>query len=533
MYRLLIIDDQKYVIDGITEFIDQNTILVAGTAFNGVDGLKKIISLRPDIVITDIGMPKMTGLDMIKEAKKSGCTSKFILLTGHENFEFAKKAIDYDIVSYILKPAMPKDILNAIQKAVKLIAAEDEMGNKILETQKYITENLPFLREKFIDELISGDTTTEAEFIDKVKFFSLNFKDKAFRCITVEIHGYDSLILQKSELERQTIKFQISEAICSALRLDGSCTNFKNHAASFILPFRPDREDEFEDDNLANILYDILSIIEKNFSISISIGVGNIANSFHNINTSCKQSYECLKYFFYHQGGHVIFYNDIIYTQVVNPILETYDRSGLTDAIKMRNIPLVRSITEASVLNFKNLGIINSEYLKMIAHEMISVIISTLHNMGESGAVNSFDINSIWQTINQTKSIKEINDIFVGICERLENDINTKKVQNNSRVVEQMIEYAKQNYQNDISLKTLSKHIYLTPNYLNMIFTNQMGMTYKNYLTKFRIDKAKELLSENKYMVYEISEMVGYKNLDYFRKLFKEHTGSNPSDFSK
>jgi len=218
---------------------------------------------------------------------------------------------------------------------------------------------------------------------------------------------------------------------------------------------------------------------------------------------------------------------------VVNPILETYDRSGLTDAIKMRNIPLVRSITEASVLNFKNLGIINSEYLKMIAHEMISVIISTLHNMGESGAVNSFDINSIWQTINQTKSIKEINDIFVGICERLENDINTKKVQNNSRVVEQMIEYAKQNYQNDISLKTLSKHIYLTPNYLNMIFTNQMGMTYKNYLTKFRIDKAKELLSENKYMVYEISEMVGYKNLDYFRKLFKEHTGSNPSDFSK
>ena len=103
--------------------------------------------------------------------------------------------------------------------------------------------------------------------------------------------------------------------------------------------------------------------------------------------------------------------------------------------------------------------------------------------------------------------------------------------ESNLRVLEQIIDYIKNNYDKDISLKALSTQIYLTPNYLGELFADKMNINFKDYLTSVRMEKAKDLIRENRYMIYEISEMVGYSHLDYFRKQFKKYTGINPSEY--
>ena len=118
----MIFDDHKYVIDSICETINFETLDIKfiGYANNAKEGLEKILNEKPDIAITDINMPGMSGLEMIEKAVKEGSKTKFIIVTGYDNFEYARTALSYGVTSYILKPALPEDIITALKQAVAI-----------------------------------------------------------------------------------------------------------------------------------------------------------------------------------------------------------------------------------------------------------------------------------------------------------------------------------------------------------------------------------------------------------------------------
>jgi two-component system response regulator YesN len=165
----------------------------------------------------------------------------------------------------------------------------------------------------------------------------------------------------------------------------------------------------------------------------------------------------------------------------------------------------------------------------MVLNELLSVTLSTICNMGEKIPGELYMDKPIWNILDAAISIEDFEDLTKKIYIIIFDNIDTKSNQRNARIVEQIQEFVKNNCASDITLKDLSKVIYLTPNYLSNIFAKQMGKSFLDYLTECRMNKAKELLATGRYKIYDICEMVGYKNLDYFRKLFKKHIGVNPS----
>lgn len=531
MLRMIIIDDEEQVIRGLKKFVDWNTmgIEIIETASNGREGLEKIRLLEPDIVLTDIRMPIADGLEVIRTINTEGLSAKVVVLSGYEEFEYAKESMKSGVLDYIVKPSLPDEIFKAMEKVVKICNEEKESIEQERQIREKLKQSIPILTEKLIEEVFDGNICIQEEIEEKANFLGFSFVDKNFQVITIQIDSYSDFIKKNSEEIRQLKKISILLKARQYFGVDKTYINFKEKNAYLLLVL--DKKCE-ENQNL-NIVENASMLIEEvleMLSVSISIGVGELIEETTNIKNSFSQSKECLKYKMQFGNGKVIFYEDIIYTQLKIPVLQLYNKDMLVDGLKLRDKEMVLKCIDDMVNNLNRSKIIDIDCVKMALIEMVGIVSFTLYQMGEK----EYDILrevSLWEAIEEKETINEIKvwveEFFVKVFDGISNKVS----QRITRILEQIDEYIKNNYDKDISINDLSKKIFLTPNYLSNIFSQNTGENFTKYLSRYRIERAKTLIRSGNYKLYEIGEMVGYKNSDYFRKVFKEYTGVSPSEY--
>lgn len=401
-----------------------------------------------------------------------------------------------------------------------------------MKIKQQLAKSMPVFIEKFMEELFEGNINNESEFHEKIDFLELDLKNKAYRVIHILIDHYDHFISRFKEEERQFIKYSITSMVCELLNIKKTFTSFKEKQARFLL-YCDISSKEIADEELLPKLEEIISRCMSLYEVSISIGVGDPVNNSLCIKDSCAQSVECLKFVMYFGNSKVIFYNDIIHTQLVTPVLKFYDRSKLIDGLKMRSKNMVVECLDGMFALLQNQGNVQIDYIKIIINEMLSITMTTLFQIGEKLPDILQDSRQLQEIAESKVTLQDLKDWVRYIFDTIFINISQKSNQRNTRVLEQILAYVEENFQKEISLNELSKHIYLTPNYLGNIFQKNMGKGFKEYLGEYRIKKAKELLESGKYLVYEVGEMVGYKDSNYFRKIFKEYVGVSPSEYKK
>lgn len=535
MYSIIIVDDQRSVVDKMIKYVNWNElgVKVEGTACNGRDGYDKIMQLRPDIVMTDISMPVWDGLEMIRQLKKSGLSPKFVILTGYEDFEYAKVAVKYGVFDYIVKPALPKNIYDAMKKVVSLCAKEAEQKAYEERIKKQLEESMPIVQQMFIEDLLENNVSTVQEFDERCEFLGLDFESPFFTVAVIQIDDMPAFKLKYDEKGRQRALLTLSSVLQSTLKLKSMYSNFRGRNIRVLLNDARLESESFQDVFLLGIIKRYVEKIKKSYGISISVGLGGTADSALSIGRSCHQAMESLKYKMLLGKGKVICYRDIVHSETVSRVIQYYDRNQLIDGLKMRKPEAVKGCLDELFSNIRVSGLMQKEYIKAILMEMFATVMYTLYEIGEKVPQEIAEEKNVLIEIEQRDTLDDIESYIRCLFDILFEGMGNKRMQRSLRVVEQMEEYIKKNYMNDISLTELSRHIFLTPNYLSIIFTKYTKKTFNDYLCELRINKSKELLSSGKYMVYEVCEMVGYKNLDYFRKLFKKYTGHSPSDYSK
>jgi len=529
MHTLIIVDDHKHVIEGMKKFVSWNEldVEIIDAAYDGNEGLQKIKEKNPDIVITDITMPAMDGLSMIKNAVDAGVNSKFIIHTAYSEFEYAKEAMMYGVVDYIVKPALPAVIAEIVSKIVLTCDIEKEKQAKEMETKQYLSENMPMLTEKFIEEIFNGNIRSLQELNDRLLFLELDFSAKLYRSIAIQIDNYSQFLAEFSEENRQFVKFSIISLINEEFKQKTYFINFKGENAYCLHLL----DNGFTEDELLLKLEEIIEKCLNMFNVSISFGVGEAVQNLLEIKNSYAESSECLKYKAYFGNGKVTFYKDIIHTQIVTPILSFYDRAKLTDALKMKSYDNAAECIDEIFATIRAQGYLQIDYIRMIVNEFLCTTINTIMQLGEDLPDDFLNGKTTWDVITSKETLQDMEKFVFEIYQKAFKILGNKANQRHARIIEQILEFIEDNYAKEISLKDLSGFIYLTPNYLSNIFTKHMGQSFNDYISGYRMEKAKELLVSGNYKVYEIVQMVGYKNEDYFRKLFKEYTGHSPSDY--
>jgi two-component system response regulator YesN len=508
MYKVLVVEDERIIREGIASVInwEEQGLTLLGTAQNGIEAYEIIKSNLPDIVITDIIMPGMNGLELIETASEEFKDITFIILSGHGEFDYASKAMEFGVKHYILKPCDENTIIPVLEKVKK---EKDEMEKFLKNINYNLKKVIPQVKEQFLREFV-----TEGHSSHEINYFLSLFEieEDKFKLIVLKIDGEYDLIE----------KFALKNIACEVIEESRVCLNSMVENNIVLLIKSIDLEE------LSHLFNKIKEMFFKYFKAIISIAVSN-ENSFENIQEMYDEVEECLKYEFYFGEGSIITNEDIKFKDIEEAVELKIDYDAIAVAIKTGDVESINLKLKNffEIINKRKLEI---EIAKTYCIELFLVIIRQQDFKEIRGYSKGISKIEIMSTLNQIYDY--IKDTAIKIAQK--NYEVTNK--NYGIIINDVVRCIENNINNeDLSLTWIAKEVlFMNENYLGKLFYKQTNEKFSQYVMRIRIEKAKELIIDNDCKVYEVAEKVGFgDNTQYFSQVFKKHTGCTPSEYKK
>jgi two-component system, response regulator YesN len=533
--KLLVVEDvprQRRAIINSVQWKEIN-IEIIGEAENGVEALSYIESFKPDIVLTDIEMPRMGGIEFAQRLKDIYPDIKVIFLTSHSDFEYARRAINLDVYNYISKPVNCEELLGVMESAAELCLREKD---KLMQEQKLksqLEESLPALREKFFRELIFGVYTREDDAWSKIKFLNLSLSKGAYCVAIFEIDDFEMVTDNMTEENRQIVILQMINAVKESFINNKSCVFIDILGPKFVILLQLDTNAELDEkEGIYNYFNAIHSTVREQLKYNISLGISKISSEISSVPRLYNQAKKALKAKFSLGKSSMIMYEDFNYNE---------DIQLKVDAIHSNLKAVLNSGDKTQIDKFIDDVFSNVEGNKFISQTVIQNLCFAIINYSELALIEMNDnFDNVfakgrfsWQKVTQFETVTHlklwIKDVLYKVCEYISGKNNTK----NKKIIDHIKMLISTKYFEELTVQDIAGEVYLSPNYVNLIFKSDTGFTIPDYITQYRISKAKALLEDQEIKVYEVGEMVGYKNKSHFTQLFKQITGMTPNEFRK
>lgn len=538
MRKIVIVDDDRQVLQGMQHTIPWRELALelVGEAMDGEEGLRLVRELQPDIVITDIYMPVMNGLDMIEQLHCNNFQGKIIILSGYSDFEYARQALRLNVDDYLSKPVTLQTIREVIQRAIieleeRELQKRDEQGLK----EKLMVYE-PFVENEWIKSAITGCWIGE-----EIKRLPIGNKwgweTSHFLVMAIEVMRNEPM---KGWLSRDwnLIRFATGNIIkehADELRVNARFHELHSHQMAVLLQINREASEERFHRLALQLSRHVVESVENFLRIKLQIGIGTRKTEWRRISDSTEEAFQALADKKSKLDAVLPIYTakpEEVSSQLPFNLRPVRFYQEMADAVRHLSEQEAYEALKRffSDLNGRN-GIAAVE-LQHIGRELWAIFSVTLY---ESGIIleadfTETDIQRDLQSIvlpDQFKSwvMKKVQEI----CSRYTRNENLKHKQ----AVDFMIQYIHEYYAEEIRLGDLAEKVFISRNYLSNIFREATGETFNDYVTRVRMEKAKRLVLDGKLMVFEIAEKVGYRNVPYFTTLFKKHTGRSPSDFFK
>ncbi len=530
MIKVFLCEDEFVVREGIKNNIDWagNGYEFVGEASDGELALPLIRKLEPDIVITDIKMPFMDGLELSRVIRKELPFSEVVILSGYEEFDYAKQAISIGVAQYLTKPISGDDLLRELDTLrEKIIKSKEERALKE-QFKKEMEENDRRELSELFRYLVSGNCPV-TELLEKGEKRGLDLSAMWYNIILLFTKS-EHHELEEYSKSSVTIDEYLNE---TARELD--CIVFDRDLEGKAILIMGDSEEGLaqKQETLIKRLEDIFGDYSH---VRFCGGIGKPVNRLSRLNESYEDAGCALaNRFFVSQSGFFEAKRDM---PRENATEEQFDMSTI-DA---------KRIDKSNVLKFLKLGNFDeipfyvNEFVKSVGEDAFnSYIFRQYIAMDVFFAVSAFleEISGDKQTEDITEvskdalgSVQSVTEYITGIIGnaiKYRDSIATNRYRD---IVDSAVKYIEENYADEeLSLNQLASHVNVSPNHLSTIFSQQTGKTFIKYLTEYRMDKAKELLRCTSKRSSEISEAVGYKDPHYFSYMFKKTVGMTPTNY--
>ncbi len=532
MYKLLVVDDEEEVRQGLIQKMvwQKYGFEIVGEAQNGREALDIVEESTPDIIITDISMPVMNGLELSEYVQMNYPTIKVVVLTGFDDFNFAQKAIRFGVEDYILKPVLPKDIESLLLKLQSKLDQEKDQRENIAKLKEHFNESLPLFREKLLSLIIEGSTDSR-ELKSKISDFDLKLKGKLFAVAATHIdsNNADRIFSENdTELMRYAV-LNIAREIIDKYAMGEAVFHFTDLIIIFSFP-----EDRCSRDTINrkmhSVLEEIRQNVEKYLRLTLTIGVGGVFDELGRVKDSYKAALSALQYKSILGQGKIIFIEDM--EPLKNNIIAFDDKKEklLVSAVKFGSQDEIQQVTELLFKELVGTQAAMKEYqlyfLEIVA--AVSRICRDLEiDMGELLGVRT----NLFVEILEFKSLNAIRTWIEEICVKIMAHIQTTRQNSTRLLLEKALDYVRCNYQDEtLSIQKVANQLHISSSYLSMIFKKETGDTFLKFLVRVRLEAAVELL-KGSYKTAEIAERVGYPDISYFSYFFKKNYGLSPREF--
>lgn len=530
MYKILIVDDEAVVREGIRDNIDwcELGFEFAGGCENGSEAMEAVDKLQPDVVLTDICMPFVDGLELTRYIFGKYPRIKVIILTGYDEFEYAQQAVKLKAYDFLVKPITANELRKLLGKVKNDLDEESRKLEDLNRLKMQLLESLPLLRERFLNRLVSGNLRS-GELDDKLKYFGIGFKGEYFMTMAVDIDDYGELGRFHPGTEDELLLFA-SYNICEELvSREENGIVFQNRHDKIIVILSGSDADSLRENSL-RLSEEIRQSIEKYLKFTVTIGIGGICSNPGELSLSYKGAISALDYRFMLGKNRVIDITDMEQNNSRYYFYKMQWEKKLATAIKVGTPREIDEIVEGIIKDLKR-SFIPVERCYIHIQQVITSIINTIDELGmDEGEV--FGNASPFTEVYGFKTLNEIEIWLKALSKKTADFIVGRRSDYCKVQVTKAEEFIIQNYTDEnISLNSICKHLFISTSYFSLIFKNHTGETFVEYLTRVRVEKAMELLKSTSLKTYEISNSVGYADPHYFSLIFKKATGLTPTEY--
>ena len=523
MYTLLVVDDNNRERIGISQLSlwSESGFDKILTAQNGKVGYEIAMREKPFLVVSDVSMPIMDGLEMAKKIHEKYPDTKFIFISCFDDSQYIRDAFDVDAFGYILKPININKLKNVVEKILKIDIINKEKDNVRKKLEKQITDNMEVVNEQITRDLLYGS-------LSKYEVSGLpNVQIKAFAAVLIlRIDNSEKLSKDNSYAYIYAIKHIIEEFKSEKIR---NSAFIQNRTSIGILAFADTALNEHDAISATvDCFNEIKEKINSGYDIEVSIFIGGVTENAEELHKLFRDAEYFMDYSMTEKNNSVI----LVENQFDNDDDLSYDINNIKDEIsKILENGSIDDVNAFVDKYYTNTEVHAKKNIKNFTVCVMTALNLVLFEMNES-FVDIFDNGfSVWEKLNDYNSILDIRQWVKNILKFTVEYINDKKTDRYAKIVKDIKSIIDEQYQEIENINQVSAQIYMSTVHANSVFKRETGQTIFDYLTKVRMEKAKLMLKEKNSRVYLVAESVGYKSKPYFASLFKEYTGMTPSEY--
>lgn len=533
--KVFLVEDEMVIRRGIKNSIDweKEGYIFCGEASDGELAYPMIIKEKPDILITDIRMPFMDGLELCKLVKKELPNIKILILSGYDEFDYAKEAIRLGVTEYLLKPISSGKLLEALNGVSESIRREKEDKDLVRKYMEEMRENTEHEKQKFFEQMIAGNLSM-ADALETGKKYEMNLSA-----------GMYNLLLFRFTLGKENRKSGelLGEAEYAIEKLTERLEyvfEFQRGVEGWAFLLMADNEEQMSE-RVKELSKDLEEIMKNYSTIAYFGGIGQPVARLRELEESFREAERALAARFTMELNRIISVEDIRMAQNVDTLddieitsfgeiektrtmLEKFLNNGAEDEIDEFVDVYINELPEE---NLKS--VLMRQYIIMDAYIVMMSFCEKIEGIEGEMQAQSEELKNSMKTI---QTLEEIKNYIRMLLKKIIGVRDTISGRRYSDIIEIAKDQIRKTYMSDeISLNTIAAEVGMSPSYFSSIFSEEMGKTFVEYLTEIRMDRAKELLMCSSMKTSEIGYEVGYKDPHYFSYIFKKTQNCTPKEF--
>ena len=529
MIKMMVVEDEKILRDGICKVGNwtEHGIEICAVAENGQKAFEQIETSHPDIILTDVVMPVMDGIELTKQVQIQYPDIKVILLSGHEEFEYVKKAIEYKAYNYLLKPVRMERLWEVVFEVRDKIISDRKKQMEVDKLQKKLEQSIPILREHYMNQLINGRENDETGIERQFEFLNIPLSTKNIAVMLCEIdQEFGELSMPRITL------LQLRELCQEIIGNEYTCVAFEDLKSRIVLVMNYPQDVKVKD--MVAYLQGKAARIQKDLGetgeVSVSVGIGRLANTVRYLPKVYREAEYALSYRFFMGNESIIYIGDVekethmdsfFITQQEEQLLaciKTGDHSGTRRQLEQYFSLLGQCATEGQDFVFEKIHLFIGNLLSSLRDGSVESDIGFLTDLED--LAKNLRKRTVFTTLQALET--QTGAAILGVTDK----INNNRILRNEGIIEKAEKYVRQNLSRDVSLITVADAVYVSPNYLSFLF-KEHGENFKDYVVRIKMERATELMEQGKYNMNQIAQELGYKDGRYFSQVYRKYYGQS------
>lgn len=520
MYRILLADDDILDLEGMKTFIPWRDLgmEVAGTANNGFAALEILEREPVDVLVSDIRMPNMTGLELAQRAREKRANLRVIFVSGHQDFQYAKQAMSLNAFGYVLKPMDDRELVGALLDVKRELDSERTRHEK----EETYRQLVPAAKNDYLLRLLESEPDS-ADSAALRRQFCTDDWDWPLRVYVVEIDDYASKLGQYAPEARKAALSQLEKLLIGGMHAQGVEQICKLSKTRYAVLANARREEELFGPFMAGV--------RQTLPFTLTIGTGVSASCSAELQHAYGEALAALDQKMLRGKDRILAYEASVGSELKD--LKDLDRHLEAMMLAVSAYDLVRIHDELS-----HVFQLVSQYGSRITIRHFAMYV--LMKMNEQLRSANEDLYKLLglelKNLEILLELETIGDIHAWLRRRvfeLSETIQAKRQTKNGKLVQSIVEHIRSRLDENITLRDVAERFSFSPNYLGLLFKEETSRNFSEYVVDLRMEKAQQLLTMTKLKIYEVADMVGYRYLPYFSRQFKETTGMTPLEYRR